>query len=143
MKLNRASIYALHALVYRALHADARIVASHAIAANRGIADRFLLKLLKPLAGCGALVSRKGLRGGYRLARPAATITLLEVIEAVDGPLRSDLASRSGNGQSGTDRKLQTGWDQVSTGARQQFQAVAVAELVGQSKPMKRTRAGG
>jgi DNA-binding IscR family transcriptional regulator len=61
MRLTRASSYALHALVYMAQQKTNKAIASHRIAAERGIPERFLLKVLKPL------------------------VTVLEVIEAVDG----------------------------------------------------------
>jgi Rrf2 family protein len=60
-------------------------LASHDIADERGIPKRFLLKVLKPLVNNNILVSVKGPHGGYRLARPASEISVLEVIEAADG----------------------------------------------------------
>src|SRR5438309_6837730 len=89
MKLSRASSYALHAVAFMAGEKDStRPVASHHIAAARGIPDRFLLKVLKPLVSAGVLLSLKGPNGGYRLARPASEISMLDVLEAVDGPIR-------------------------------------------------------
>ena len=60
----------------------------------RGISEemcvtlRFSLKILGKLAQSGLVVSYKGNRGGYELSRPAAQITLRQVIEAVEGPYR-------------------------------------------------------
>src|ERR1700681_3560965 len=90
MRLTRASSYALHALVYMAGQKKDGPTASHIIAAKRGIPERFLLKVLKPLVSAQVLYSIKGPNGGYRLARPAGTITMLEVVEAVDGPIRGN-----------------------------------------------------
>ena len=53
-------------------------VASHHIARARGIPELFLLKILKPLVSARILRSVKGPNGGYRLARPAQKITMLE-----------------------------------------------------------------
>src|SRR5947209_17389598 len=78
MKLSRASSYALHAVAFMAGRKDnTRPVASHNIAAARGIPERFLLKVLKPLVSARLLFSVKGPNGGYRLARPADQITVL------------------------------------------------------------------
>src|SRR5262249_41696424 len=66
-------------------------VASHIIAQDRGIPERFLLKVLKPLVSEQILVSVKGPNGGYRLARPAKEISVLEIIEAVDGQIRGSV----------------------------------------------------
>jgi len=84
MKLTRASSYALHAVAYMAQQKTDRPVASHKIAQERGIPERFLLKVLKPLVTARVLTSIKGPNGGYRLARPATDITMLEIVEAVE-----------------------------------------------------------
>ena len=88
MKLTCASSYALHAVVYMAQQKNDRPVASHKIAQERGIHARFLLKVLKPLVSARVLTSVKGPNGGYKLARPATEISVLEIVEAVDGPIR-------------------------------------------------------
>jgi len=88
MKLTCASSYALHAVVYMAQQKNDRPVASHKIAQERGIHARFLLKVLKPLVSARVLTSVKGPNGGYKLARHATDISVLEIVEAVDGPIR-------------------------------------------------------
>src|SRR5439155_6817707 len=89
MKLTRASSYALHAVAYMAVQKQQdRPVASHNIAQARGIPERFLLKVLKPLVSARVLTSIKGPNGGYKLARQPSDITMLEILEAVDGPIR-------------------------------------------------------
>src|SRR5262249_58423147 len=87
MKLTRASSYALHAVAYMAAQKKADPVASHVIAQDRGIPERFLLKVLKPLVSAQILLSIKGPNGGYRPAPAAHDITILEVAQAVDRPL--------------------------------------------------------
>src|SRR6266850_279725 len=88
MKLTCASSYALHAVPYMAQQKSDRPVASHKIAQERGIPERFLLKVLKPLVAARVLHSIKGPNGGYRLAKAAGDISMLDVVEAVDGPIR-------------------------------------------------------
>ena len=88
MKLTRASSYALHAVAYMAQQKSTDPVASHHIAAARKIPERFLLKVLKPLVSARVLQSIKGPNGGYKLAKSANDITILEILEAVDGPIR-------------------------------------------------------
>jgi Rrf2 family protein len=88
MKMTRASSYALHAVAYMAGQKRDVPLASHIIAEKRVIPKRFLLKVLKPLVNAHVLLSVKGPNGGYRLARPAAEISVLEILEAVDGPIR-------------------------------------------------------
>jgi Rrf2 family protein len=88
MKLTRASSYALHAVAFMAGQKKEQITASHLIAEKKGIPERFLLKVLKPLVSSQILLSVKGPHGGYRLARNAQDISMLEIIESVDGPIR-------------------------------------------------------
>ena len=90
MRMTRASSYALHAVAYLAQQKSDKPVASHVIAHERGIPERFLLKVLKPLVSARVLTSIKGPNGGYRLARSPNDITLLEVVEAIDGPIRGE-----------------------------------------------------
>src|SRR5262249_8322093 len=87
MTLSRATPYALSALARLAREKSDAPVTSQIIAAADGSPERFLLKVLKPLVDAGILRSLKGPTGGYRLARPTKDVTLLEVVEAVDGPI--------------------------------------------------------
>ena len=57
MRLTRASSYALHALVYMAGEKHNRPIPSHLVARDRGIPERFLLKVLKPLVSARVLLS--------------------------------------------------------------------------------------
>jgi Rrf2 family protein len=88
MKLTRASSYALHAVAYMAQQKTNSPIASDKIAKVRDIPARFLLKVLKPLVSARVLQSIKGPNGGYKLARPATNITILEIVEAVDGAIQ-------------------------------------------------------
>ena len=139
MKLTRASEYAIHAIVAMAGQKDSgNPVASHHTAAARGIPERFLLKVLKPLVNAGVLHSVKGPHGGYRLAKPPAKITLLEIIEAVDGPLRGGLAFPRGKESDPLDRRLNEVCQQVAEQTRRQLEKVRVSDLLGKGENGKR-----
>lgn len=129
MRLTRASSYALHAVVYMASQKQNKPVASHHIANARGIPERFLLKVLKPLVAARVLHSIKGPNGGYRLARSASDVTVLDVVEAVDGPIRghAPLSQIEGDGQ--LDSRLEAICNQSAEQVRKQFQKVRIAEL--------------
>src|SRR5437870_12900914 len=107
MRLTRASSYALHALVYMAGQKHNRPVPSHIVAQARGIPERFLLKVLKPLVSARILASVKGPNGGYRLTRTAQKLTVLEIIEAVDGPIRGQIPWLDGDSSARLDRSLE------------------------------------
>ena len=113
MKLSRASSYALVALAYLAREKPDAPIPSHEVARERDFPERFLLKILKPLVDAGVLRSVKGPNGGYRLVKPANEVTLLEVIEAVDGPLRGGTPGVGKGGADALDRRLQALCDEV------------------------------
>ena len=85
MKISEGVEWALHcASVLAALPAGATLPAK-ALAEFHGVSESYLLKHLKALGGAGLLESVPGPRGGYRLARLAAAITFLDVVQAIEG----------------------------------------------------------
>ncbi|MCS6976842.1 MAG: Rrf2 family transcriptional regulator [Gemmatales bacterium] len=132
MRLTRASSYALHALVHIATAKPSQPTPSHEIAKAHQIPERFLLKVLKPLVGAGLLHSVKGPRGGYRLARPAREISLLEVIEAVEGPIRGTNAFHSEGPINTIGRKLDVLCSQLAEQTRKQLSSIRISSLTGQ-----------
>ena len=134
MKLTRASSYALHAVAYMATQKEKdKPVASHHIAQARGIPERFLLKVLKPLVSARVLLSIKGPNGGYRLARKADDITMLEILEAVDGPIRGQAPfSEENNGP--LNHKLENICKQTADQTRKQLEKIKMTELISAKK---------
>jgi Rrf2 family protein len=85
MKLSDGVEWGVHACVVLAvLPADAALPAAR-LAEYHGVPSAYLAKHLQALARAGVLETVKGPRGGYRLARPATDITVLDVVEAIDG----------------------------------------------------------
>jgi Rrf2 family cysteine metabolism transcriptional repressor len=87
MRLTSRSEYALLALAHLARHAKLGALSVSSIAEAQGIPPKFLEQILLMLKRSRVVQSVKGQHGGYRLARPAAKITLAEVIRLVDGAL--------------------------------------------------------
>jgi Rrf2 family protein len=131
MRLTRASSYALHALVYMAAQKHNRPVPSHIVAQARGIPERFLLKVLKPLVSARVLASVKGPNGGYRLSRPAGAVSLLEVVEAVDGPIRGLSPLSEDESDSALNRKLETICKQGAEQIRRHLEKIHLSDLMG------------
>src|SRR5262245_38561320 len=108
------------------------------VAPARGVPDRLLLKILVQLRRSGLIHGVQSLRGGYRLARPADRVSQLHAVEAVDGPVRSDVA------EIGTDQALngllQAVCDRAALAVRRALAAVSMADLVGDRR---KTKAGG
>jgi Rrf2 family protein len=85
--LSHKAKYALRALIVFAQQPDDRLLQVADIAAIESIPRKFLEAILGELAKNGALSSQRGKGGGYRLARPADTITVGQVVRLIDGPL--------------------------------------------------------
>jgi Rrf2 family protein len=131
MKLTRASSYALQAVVYMAGQKPLeKPVASHVIAESRKIPERFLLKVLKPLVSAEILHSIKGPNGGYRLAKPANEITMLKVIEAVDGPIRGQAPPNSRDPHNHVWKRMEHVCSQIGEQMRKGLDKVKISELL-------------
>jgi Rrf2 family protein len=130
MRFSNASTYALHALAHLAAAGPDRWVASYDIARTWGISEGFLLKVLRALVSAQLVRSLKGPHGGYRLAKPAARITLLEVVEAVDGPVRVE-ASVAARSREPLDGLIQEVCEEVAGLVRRRLGRVRLADLAG------------
>jgi Rrf2 family protein len=130
MKMTRASAYALKALAYLAQQKGGQPVPSHVMAeAARGIPKLFLLKCLLRATSAGLLRSVKGPNGGYVLARPAREISMLEIIEGVDGPLRGDAPQVGHGAAAALDARLQVVCDEIAVLLRERLAKVTLADL--------------
>lgn len=87
LQLTRGGEYAVRAMTYLARFPEGHVAALHEIGREQDIPESFLAKILQSLVHAGLAVSRRGAHGGFALARPAADITLRDVVEAVDGPI--------------------------------------------------------
>lgn len=93
MKLSRTVAYALSATIQLAGRITSDPTPCSKLAAEGEMPERFLLQVLRSLVTHGVLKSTRGVEGGYMLARPAEEITLLEIVEAIDGPVAADLST--------------------------------------------------
>ncbi|GAB4543103.1 MAG: Rrf2 family transcriptional regulator [Anaerolineales bacterium] len=87
MQITRQADYAVRAMMYLAGQNDARVSTS-SIAEEQKIPPSFLAKIVSQLSIAGLLHTSRGARGGVTLARQPKDITLLEVVEAIDGPIQ-------------------------------------------------------
>ncbi len=87
LQLTRGAEYAIRAMTYLAQFPEGHVASLHDIGEAQDIPESFLAKILQNLVRGGLTVSQRGAHGGFALARPAATISMQDVIEAVDGPI--------------------------------------------------------
>jgi Rrf2 family protein len=87
MQLTHATLYAIQFLLALSAEKKRRPIASHVVARTWGIPELFLKKLLGRLSKAGLLEIVMGPGGGCRLVRRLDQVSLLEVMEAIEGPL--------------------------------------------------------
>src|SRR5213594_2897654 len=87
MKLSLRGEYALRALLVLGLNCDQPLVRIQTISDQQNIPKRFLEQILNDLKSAGFVRSRRGMAGGYRLARRPEQISLAEVVRHVEGAL--------------------------------------------------------
>ena len=87
LSITTKSPYAVRALVELARSGEGGPVPIGELARRRDIPVQFLEQLFAVLRRAGVLKSQRGVKGGYSFARPPADVTVLEVVELLDGPL--------------------------------------------------------
>lgn len=87
MQITRQADYAVRAVMYLSKLKPEEKVSTNKIAESQSIPVSFLAKIIAQLSVVGLLNTMRGARGGVALARPANEISLLEVVEAIDGPI--------------------------------------------------------
>jgi Rrf2 family protein len=87
LRLSKKADYALMAMRHLAIHSDAGSASAREIAEQYDIPVELLAKVLQRLTRTGLLSSHQGTRGGYVLGRPAARISVADVLQAIDGPV--------------------------------------------------------
>jgi len=85
MKLSDGVEWGLHSAALLAAIPAGMVLPGRALAEYHGISESYLVKHLQTLTAASILISVPGPKGGYRLARPAAEITVLEIVDAIEG----------------------------------------------------------
>ena len=87
LRLSKKADYALMAMKHLAVRSDGASASAREIAEQYDIPVELLAKVLQQLARRNLLTSHQGTRGGYRLARASSSISVADIIQAIDGPL--------------------------------------------------------
>ncbi len=128
MRISRASTYAVLATVQLSESTASPPVPCSKLAQLGDMPERFLLQVLRTLVNEGVLKSTRGVDGGYRLAKPLSQITLLEVVEAIDGPVQPELPQVAGLTPP-SQRKLTEALGDIASDARRRLAAVTLSQL--------------
>ena len=88
MQITRQADYVVRAVLHLARMGNTERAATSTVAKEQNIPPSFLAKIISQLSIAGLLHTSRGARGGVTLAREPKDITLLEVVEAIDGPIQ-------------------------------------------------------
>jgi len=134
VKVSTRGDYASRALLSLALHDAPAIPTSvRDIAERTGLPQPYLEQILLALKGAGLVRSKRGVGGGYVLARPPDTITLAQIVSAVDGPI---VAGEFGEPHTGGACNhegqcvLLAFWAEVGEKMREHLQSFTLADMV-------------
>ena len=96
MQLTRAADYAVRVMIHLASQPDGRVVSKTLLAKAAEAPESFLSKILQSLSRAGLIQARRGVVGGFYLLPRGAQASLLDVVEAMDGPLALNVCLTSG-----------------------------------------------
>jgi FeS assembly SUF system regulator len=129
LRVTKLTDYATVVLAVLAAEPGALLSAS-GLAERAGLEAPTVAKLLKPLAQAGLVQAFRGAAGGYRLARPAAEISLVEIIEAMEGPLAMTECSVH-EGQCGIEQSCgaRANWRRINEVVADALRRVSLADM--------------
>lgn len=130
MKISQKLEYACRALAQLAKHHDGRsLTRLEDLAQREAVSGNFLVQILNDLRRAGLIDSRRGKSGGYLLARGPESITLRQVVDAVDPSLLQCSVAREG--ESG--QAVRHAWDQISASLQAALDGITLETLANNS----------
>jgi Rrf2 family protein len=130
MQITRQADYAIRAVLYISKLNHNQRSATSQIAKEQRIPPSFLAKIISQLSIAGLLQTSRGARGGVMLARPSEEITLLEVVEAIDGPIAlNECVHDDGACSFGDDCPLRPIWCDAQADLVQRLKATNFAQF--------------
>ncbi len=138
MKVSTRGDYASRALLSLALHDGESVPTSvRDVAERTGLPQPYLEQILLALKGAGLVRSKRGVGGGYVLARPPADITLGQIVSAVDGPIQAgDFGEPHQNGACDHEGQcvLLAVWSEVGGHMREHLDSFSLADMADRAR---------
>ncbi len=130
MRISRSTGYALLAVGYIAQNQDQKVILSQSISKEYDIPLEYLLKILQQLVRANILRSKRGPRGGFSLSKPTKKISMLEIIEAVDGPMTGQLNLAEQTGGEKFSVRAEQAYEKAVAQARGIFEKTKISNLI-------------
>ena len=130
LRVTKLTDYASVVLTVLASAPDA-VLSATGLAERAGLEPPTVAKVLKPLAQAGLVQAFRGVAGGYRLARPPAQISLVEIVEAMEGPLAMTECSIH-EGQCGIEHSCsaRANWRRINDVVADALRRVTLADMI-------------
>ncbi|CAB4627287.1 unannotated protein [freshwater metagenome] len=135
--ISAKSDYAMRALLVLATETEGRPMKAESVATGQSMPLNFVENILAELKRSGLVNSQRGASGGFRLARPASSITVADVIRAVDGPL-AEVRGESPDAieYEGPAEHLRTVWVATRASLRTVLEHVTLADILAGELPV-------
>ncbi|MHC4192824.1 MAG: RrF2 family transcriptional regulator [Planctomycetota bacterium] len=130
MRVSTSVGYGLLAVGYIAQHKNERIILSDRIAEEYDIPLEYLLRIMQLLVRRQVLKSKRGPGGGFSLGRPLNKITVLDVVEAIDGPMDTPLGLEEHAARDRFAINASKTYDKAVAQARSVLRKVKISELI-------------
>lgn len=109
---------------------EGRLASAHQVSVDTRLSLPTVSKLLKSLVRAGLAVSRRGVRGGYALSRPADEISAAEILDALEGPLAiTECSSAPGLCELESWCRVGDAWQRINVSIREALEEVSLADL--------------
>jgi FeS assembly SUF system regulator len=131
LRLSKMNDYAVVVLAHMAAHGDQRANAPE-IADATGLPASTVSQVLKKLAHAGLVVSHRGAHGGYLLGRAPSEISVVELVEALEGPVALTACVDGAEGGCGVQTRcpIRGSWDRVNAAIREALESVTLADML-------------
>ena len=130
LRVTKLTDYATVVLTVLAARPEDVLSASE-LAERAGLETPTVSKLLKPLAQVGLVEGFRGANGGYRLARPAGDISLIEIVEAMEGPLgMTECSVHAGNCGIEDQCGVRANWRRINDVVVEALRSVTLAQML-------------
>ena len=131
MRLSNMADYAVVTMAAAARHCGGTRTSSAALAAETGLPAATVQKLVSKLSAAGLLRASRGSGGGLKLARPAAAISLADIVEAVEGPIALTACVETGRHDCGLEQAcaVRPHWGLVNAALRGALAEVPLTRL--------------
>ena len=129
LRMSKLTDYGTIVMTYLARESD-RLHAASEIAVQIQVAAPTVSKILKMLAREGLVISHRGVKGGYSLARPPSDISMVQIIDALEGPVGlTECGSSPGSCAQEDSCSVRANWQHINDAVRQALAGVTLAQM--------------